>query len=117
MDILLPFLLGNIAKMTGHLFFPHEEFAFITYLIACAVIYYTSQRIYLATLAGAIAFATHELWFTEYGLRLGLMYKQYGSNNFNLSFWAFLFHMLITVYLIKSFQKWKDRENKHTWFR
>ena len=117
MNTILAFILGNIAKLTTHMLFPHEGYAIITDIFFCALIYLTAQNKIGPYIVGIIGFATHELWFTDFGIKLGMMYMQYDLTSLYYSIAVFAILQIFTITMIKWITSLKQKQNQQPWFK
>ncbi len=101
MDILIGFILGNLAKFCAHLFFLYEEIALLIAMpIACITIYFVTKRRYIASIFAAQGFAGHEYLFASIGKSLGFMYQQYPLERFVETFVFFLLLQVIINFIL-----------------
>ncbi|XPV75158.1 MAG: hypothetical protein ACNI27_10995 [Desulfovibrio sp.] len=116
MDIIISFVLGNISKFLGHLFFPYEE-SLIVDLVIGALIYLIVKKRFTSFLAAAIGYGTHEFWFTEIGHNYDMVYRQYDSLNFYFSTIGFFICLYLTTFALDWCKNKINPPKKQTWFK
>ena len=90
-DLLLAFVVGNLAKFCLHLFMNYESEAFtVSILAACFSICILARSKVATTVFCAFTFASHELWFDQLGGMMNVVYIQYDAVSFISSLVVFL---------------------------
>ncbi|XPV75161.1 MAG: hypothetical protein ACNI27_11010 [Desulfovibrio sp.] len=116
MDIIISFVLGNLAKFLGHFFFPYGDSLILDPIVG-VFIYLIAKRRFTSFLAAAIGYGTHEFWFLEIGRHYDLVYKQYGPFNFYLSSTGFFICMYLTAFALDWCKNKINPPKKQTWFK